>query len=125
MDKKCSSSRVESLKEEEQTTCCSNNPINTRVKDECYTSPSMIEEVKTTCCSNKESGKDSSIQSNCCSGSGKAADPVNINLDGAIKVVALLLILPGWLTLWFAVLSDTGAALIVILNALRLLRGKG
>jgi hypothetical protein len=28
---------------------------------------------------------------------------------------------PGWLTLWIAVLSDTGAALLVILNSMRLL----
>lgn len=41
-----------------------------------------------------------------------------------VKFAALILIFPGWLTLWMAVLSDTGAALIVILNALRLLRVK-
>ncbi|TFJ94378.1 heavy metal translocating P-type ATPase [Lentibacillus salicampi] len=39
-----------------------------------------------------------------------------------VKFVALALIFPGWLTLWMAVLSDTGAAVIVILNALRLLK---
>src|SRR5699024_1996005 len=39
-----------------------------------------------------------------------------------IKLIALALIIPGWLTLWMAVLSDTGAAIIVILNALRLLK---
>lgn len=39
-----------------------------------------------------------------------------------VKLIALALIVPGWLTLWMAVLSDTGAALIVILNALRLLK---
>lgn len=49
----------------------------------------------------------------------------NIWFSLIIKVVALLLIIPGWLTLWVAVLSDTGAALIVILNALRLLKVKG
>ncbi|WP_432351912.1 heavy metal translocating P-type ATPase [Sporosarcina sp. A2] len=49
----------------------------------------------------------------------------NIWFSLIVKVVALLLILPGWLTLWVAVLSDTGAALIVILNALRLLKVKG
>ncbi len=48
----------------------------------------------------------------------------NIWFSIIVKVVALLLILPGWLTLWVAVLSDTGAALIVIFNALRLLRVK-
>ncbi|WP_369802831.1 heavy metal translocating P-type ATPase [Sporosarcina sp. P10] len=46
----------------------------------------------------------------------------NIWFSIIVKAVALLLIFPGWLTLWIAVLSDTGAALIVILNALRLLR---
>ncbi|EIM06267.1 heavy metal-transporting P-type ATPase [Planococcus antarcticus DSM 14505] len=40
------------------------------------------------------------------------------------KVVALLLIFPGLLTLWMAVLVDTGAALLVILNSMRLLRQK-
>ncbi|WP_079474097.1 heavy metal translocating P-type ATPase [Marinococcus halophilus] len=39
-----------------------------------------------------------------------------------IKVVAIGLIVPDVLTLWLAVLSDTGAALIVILNSLRLFR---
>jgi len=46
----------------------------------------------------------------------------NIIFSLAIKVVALSLIFPGWLTLWMAVLSDTGAALLVTLNSLRLLR---
>lgn len=46
----------------------------------------------------------------------------NIWFSIVIKVVALLLIFPGLLTLWMAVLSDTGAALLVILNSLRLLR---
>ncbi|QST01072.1 cadmium-translocating P-type ATPase [Pontibacillus sp. ALD_SL1] len=40
------------------------------------------------------------------------------------KFAALLLIFPGFLTLWMAVLSDTGAALIVILNSMRLMRQK-
>lgn len=48
----------------------------------------------------------------------------NIWFSLIVKVVALLLIFPGWLTLWMAVLSDTGAALIVILNSLRLLKIK-
>ncbi|QSB48721.1 heavy metal translocating P-type ATPase [Parageobacillus toebii] len=46
----------------------------------------------------------------------------NIWFSLIIKFVALLLIFPGWLTLWVAVLSDTGAALLVILNSMRLLR---
>ncbi|MFN2745195.1 heavy metal translocating P-type ATPase [Bacillus sp. z60-18] len=49
----------------------------------------------------------------------------NIWFSIIIKITALALIFPGWLTLWMAVLSDTGAALIVILNALRLLKFKG
>ena len=48
----------------------------------------------------------------------------NIWFSLTVKAIALLLIFPGWLTLWMAVLSDTGAALIVILNALRLVRVK-
>ncbi|KHE70855.1 ATPase [Halobacillus sp. BBL2006] len=40
------------------------------------------------------------------------------------KLAALILIFPGYLTLWMAVLSDTGAALLVILNSMRLLRQK-
>lgn len=46
----------------------------------------------------------------------------NIWFSLIVKAVALVFIFPGWLTLWIAVLSDTGAAIIVILNALRLLR---
>lgn len=49
----------------------------------------------------------------------------NIWFSLIVKFAALVLIFPGILTLWLAVLSDTGAALIVILNALRLLKVKG
>jgi Zn2+/Cd2+-exporting ATPase len=49
----------------------------------------------------------------------------NIWFSLIVKLIALVLIFPGWLTLWLAVLSDTGAAIIVILNALRLLKVKG
>jgi Zn2+/Cd2+-exporting ATPase len=45
----------------------------------------------------------------------------NIWFSILVKVVALVLIFPGWLTLWLAVMSDTGAALLVILNSMRLL----
>ncbi|MGJ9384699.1 heavy metal translocating P-type ATPase [Salipaludibacillus sp. CF4.18] len=48
----------------------------------------------------------------------------NIWFSLSVKFIALVLIFPGWLTLWMAVLSDTGAAIIVILNALRLLKVK-
>jgi len=45
----------------------------------------------------------------------------NIWFSLIIKLAALVLIFPDILTLWLAVLSDTGAALIVILNSMRLL----
>ncbi|ARJ51737.1 heavy metal translocating P-type ATPase [Staphylococcus lutrae] len=45
---------------------------------------------------------------------------VNIAFAIIIKLIALLLVIPGWLTLWIAVFSDMGATLIVALNALRL-----
>ncbi|WP_173916875.1 cation-translocating P-type ATPase [Halobacillus sp. Marseille-Q1614] len=48
----------------------------------------------------------------------------NIWFSIVTKLAALLLIFPGFLTLWMAVLSDTGAALIVILNSMRLLKQK-
>lgn len=46
----------------------------------------------------------------------------NIWFSIIIKLAALVLIFPGWLTLWMAVVSDTGAALLVILNSMRLLK---
>lgn len=49
----------------------------------------------------------------------------NIWFSLIVKFVALFFIFPGWLSLWIAVLSDTGAALLVILNSMRLLRVKG
>ena len=39
-----------------------------------------------------------------------------------LKIIALLLIIPGWLTLWIAIFADMGATLLVILNALRLVK---
>ena len=48
----------------------------------------------------------------------------NITFAIAIKVIALLLVIPGWLTLWIAILSDMGATLLVALNSLRLMRVK-
>jgi Zn2+/Cd2+-exporting ATPase len=48
----------------------------------------------------------------------------NITFAIGIKVLALLLIVPGWLTLWMAIFADMGATLIVTLNSLRLLRVK-
>lgn len=46
----------------------------------------------------------------------------NIAFALIIKLIALLLIVPGWLTLWLAIFADMGATLIVTLNSLRLLR---
>ncbi|MBP1082456.1 MULTISPECIES: heavy metal translocating P-type ATPase [Bacillus] len=46
----------------------------------------------------------------------------NITFSLAIKVIALLLIAPGWLTLWLAIFADMGATLLVTLNSLRLLK---
>lgn len=46
----------------------------------------------------------------------------NITFSLAIKLVALLLVMPGWLTLWIAIFADMGATLLVTLNSLRLLK---
>lgn len=48
----------------------------------------------------------------------------NITFALAIKAIALLLVIPGWLTLWMAIFADMGATLLVTLNGLRLLRVK-
>ncbi|MNR75536.1 putative cadmium-transporting ATPase [compost metagenome] len=45
----------------------------------------------------------------------------NITFSLVVKLVATVLVFPGWLTLWMAVLSDMGATILVVLNALRLL----
>ncbi|KIX91646.1 cadmium transporter [Staphylococcus microti] len=45
----------------------------------------------------------------------------NIAIALGLKVIALLLVIPGWLTLWIAIMSDMGATLLVTLNAMRLL----
>lgn len=48
----------------------------------------------------------------------------NIGFSLGLKAVALLLVIPGWLTLWMAIFADMGATLLVTLNALRLLHAK-
>ncbi|WP_047982406.1 MULTISPECIES: heavy metal translocating P-type ATPase [Ornithinibacillus] len=48
----------------------------------------------------------------------------NITFAIAIKFIALLLVIPGWLTLWIAILSDMGATILVALNSLRLMKVK-
>jgi len=56
----------------------------------------------------------------------KALNIIKANIAFAIgiKLLALLLVIPGWLTLWIAILSDMGATLLVSLNSLRLMRVK-
>ncbi|MBG9564918.1 heavy metal translocating P-type ATPase [Brevibacillus agri] len=49
----------------------------------------------------------------------------NITFSLGIKLLALALIVPGWLTLWLAIFADMGATLIVTLNSLRLLKVRG
>ena len=48
----------------------------------------------------------------------------NISFAILVKIAALLLVVPGWLTLWLAIFADMGATLIVVANSLRLLRMK-
>jgi Zn2+/Cd2+-exporting ATPase len=48
----------------------------------------------------------------------------NITFSLVIKLLALLLVVPGWLTLWIAIFADMGTTLLVTLNGLRLLRVK-
>lgn len=48
----------------------------------------------------------------------------NITFSIVIKLIALLLVIPGWLTLWIAIFADMGATLLVTLNSLRLLKVK-
>lgn len=48
----------------------------------------------------------------------------NIAFSLLVKAAAVLLVFPGWLNLWIAILADTGAALVVIANGMRLLRVK-
>lgn len=48
----------------------------------------------------------------------------NITLSLVIKTVATILVFPGWLTLWLAILADMGATLLVTANGMRLLRIK-
>lgn len=45
----------------------------------------------------------------------------NIYFSVLIKLVAILAVFPGWLTLWLAILSDMGATVLVTLNGMRLL----
>ena len=46
----------------------------------------------------------------------------NITFSVVIKIIAILAVFPGWLTLWLAILADMGATILVTLNSLRLLK---
>lgn len=48
----------------------------------------------------------------------------NVTFSLGIKLLALLLVIPGWLTLWIAIVADMGATLLVTLNGLRLMKVK-
>lgn len=48
----------------------------------------------------------------------------NIVFALVIKGLILLLVIPGWLTLWLAVVGDMGSSLLVTLNGMKLLRVK-
>lgn len=48
----------------------------------------------------------------------------NVAISLLLKGAFLLLTVGGWATLWMAVLADTGATVIVVANALRLLRAR-
>ena len=49
----------------------------------------------------------------------------NISFALGLKIIALLLVIPGLLTLWIAIIADVGATLLVVLNSMRLLRNQG
>jgi len=48
----------------------------------------------------------------------------NISFAFLLKIIALLLVIPGWLTLWIAIIADVGATLLVVVNSMRLMRVK-
>lgn len=48
----------------------------------------------------------------------------NLALALLIKAAVLLMVIPGWLTLWLAVAADVGSSLLVTLNGMRLLHSR-
>lgn len=48
----------------------------------------------------------------------------NIAFSLGLKLLALCLVIPGWLTLWLAIIADMGATLLVTFNSLRLAKKK-
>ena len=49
---------------------------------------------------------------------------INISLALGLKLIALLLTIPGLLTLWIAILSDMGATILVTLISLTVMLGE-
>jgi Cd2+/Zn2+-exporting ATPase len=47
----------------------------------------------------------------------------NVAFALAVKAVFVVLAFAGWTSLWAAIAADMGATLLVVANALRLLRG--
>lgn len=48
----------------------------------------------------------------------------NVYFAIIIKLLAILIMFPGWLTLWMAIMADMGASVLVTLNGIRLMRIK-
>lgn len=48
----------------------------------------------------------------------------NVTFALTLKLLALCLIIPGWLNMWLAIFADMGATLIVLVNSLRLIKQK-
>lgn len=48
----------------------------------------------------------------------------NISFSLVIKLIAVVAVFPGWLTLWLAILADMGASVLVTLNSIRLIKVK-
>ena len=48
----------------------------------------------------------------------------NVTISLALKAAFLVMAVSGSATLWMAILADTGASVIVVVNALRLLRAE-
>ncbi len=48
----------------------------------------------------------------------------NVVASLGLKLLALAAVVPGWLTLWLAIVADMGATILVTLNSLRLLRDR-
>jgi Cd2+/Zn2+-exporting ATPase len=107
MGKKCCSTKVEPLKTEEQTsccssnqpiqieqkqsektTCCSSNAIDSEDAGDCCNNNSFITEEApkaTTCCSNKGADENPKVSVDCCANSSEILNPVHTDLNQGIK----------------------------------------